>query len=130
MSKEYADIVAVLEPLADFCTQTSLTNAKLSDVEIEQIVSANKKLLQALEDTRCFIRSNKCHVALKHLETFVRKNRCLSNMSEEGLESLHSNFGQIVDKIKRSNHLKVLLYAAKQYSVKVFLFDRGEYEEL
>jgi hypothetical protein len=51
-------------------------------------------------------------------------------MSEEGLESLHSNFGQIVDKIKRSNHLKVLLYAAKQYSVKVFLFDRGEYEEL
>jgi hypothetical protein len=86
--------------------------------------------LAALEAANCCIRTNKAHITLKHLEQFLRANRCLGNMAEEGLESLHSIFEQICKKIKRSDKLKLLLYAVKSYAVKVFLFDQGEFDNL
>lgn len=123
-------LISALESLDKFCKLASSTKINMTDNEFEKIIASTHTLLNYLESAQCCIRTNKVHVALKHIEPFMRINRCLGNMAEEGIESLHSRFEQIVKKIKRSKRMKVLLYAAKAYAVHVFLFDVGEYAEL
>ena len=121
----YLQICDCLDSFSLFSENISSLCTNMNDAEIKKILDSSQHLLSFLESTQIAVRKTKCHVLFAHVSEFLKRNRCLGNMGEEGLENLHSIFENLSIKIKRGDKLQTLLHAAKQHAVDVLLADQG-----
>jgi len=111
-TSNYEDAINALRVFDHFAKLASKIGLLTSE-DIDRCETSIDALVESLKLAEILSCKVKVHIMMKHLIPFMRKNKCLASMCEEGLESIHSQFQQFSKRVKRSNNLKQLLICTR-----------------
>ena len=123
-TREYENATNALRGFNMFAKRASKIGT-LTEADINLCNTAILDLVSLLKLTKIRSCKIKIHIMMKHLIPFMRKNKCLASMCEEGLESIHSQFYQFGRNVKRGNKLNQVLICTQNHAEKVMLFDES-----